>query len=197
MKGPLSYLAYAIVLVILFVFLSRRQAANAPARLQPRYLADRMDPLRRWAHGALATYRGVDAADPGYWKQKDALAEMENWTTPDRAELVRLLSHYERHEINPAFDKARIVWLARVGFAAGWLSEQESWEYVRRAAEASRSGYPSWDQFAEAVVAGAIEWNRDVGKRPMSDEELRVRRARIEQARKELWPQTPFDAPIA
>jgi hypothetical protein len=136
----------------------------------------------------------LQAADPGYWKQKDALAEMANWSTPDRKELLELLTLYEGKEINVAFDKARIAWLARVGFAAGWLSEQESWEYVRRAAIASQAAYAGWDDFAEAVVAGAVEWNRDVGGRPMSDEAVRQRRANIQEAREKIWPSTPFRA---
>jgi hypothetical protein len=194
MQGPLSYVLYAAVLVVVIFLLSRWRAANAPPHLDVRYLTDRQNPLRAWAHGALSTYRGAQAADPGYWKQKDALAEMANWSTPDRKELLELLSLYEGKEINVAFDKARIAWLARVGFATGWVSEQESWEYVRRAAIASQAAYAGWDDFAEAVVAGAIEWNRDVGGRPMSDEAVRQRRAKIQEAREKVWPYTPFKA---
>jgi hypothetical protein len=194
MQGPLGYLLYAAVLVTIIFLVSRWRAANAPPHLDARYLIDRQNPLRAWAHGALSAYRGVDAADPGYWKQKDALAEMANWSTPDRKELLELLSLYEDKEINVAFDKARIVWLARTGFATGWLDEQESWEYVRRAAMASQATYSGWDDFAEAVIAGAVEWNRDVGGNPMSDEALRQRRARAQEARAKIWPSTPFKA---
>lgn len=197
MQGPLGYVIYAAILVAVLFFLSRRRASSVAAPADNRYSNDRQNPVRAWAHGALAAYRGIDAADPGYWKQKDALGEMENWSTPDRKELLELLALYEGNEINVAFDKARIAWLARVGCATGWLSEQESWDYVRRAASASQAAYSGWDDFAEALIAGAVEWNRDVGGNPLSDKAIRDRRARIQEAREKVWPSTPFRAAVA
>src|SRR5262245_43742769 len=99
MQGPLSYVLYAVVLVVVLFVVSRLRGAGGSSG-DTRYLTDRQNPLRAWAHGALAAYRGADAADPGHWKQKDALGEMENWSTPDRNELLRLLSVYEGKEIN-------------------------------------------------------------------------------------------------
>src|SRR5262245_51449442 len=100
-----------LVAVVLGWVVQRFRAGNRAAPDDPRYHADRVDPVRRWAHGALAAYRGFDLGDPGHWSVEDATSEVrDSWSTPDRAALLELLARYEGDEINVAFDKARLVW---------------------------------------------------------------------------------------
>jgi hypothetical protein len=123
----------------------------------PRYLADRSDPLRHWVHGVLAVYRG-DAGDPAYWDEACAQRQAGGWSIEKPDDLYKLLERYRTGEINTAFDKARIIWLARLAQGLGWLNEQQSWEWCRLAADALRHEYPSWPDFAQELQAGRAQW---------------------------------------
>jgi hypothetical protein len=183
------YSAFAILLVaglLAFSFWMRRRAPEHDRR----YLADRALPLRAFTHGALATYRG-NVGDPGYWQRADALAEMEQWSTPDVQELARLLEVYRSGEINLAFDKVRIIWLSRLGFACGWFDEGVSWRYVAEAVYALRAGYRGWEEVARDVELGAIQWNAEFST-PLDPDGLAWRRARADEARRLVWPYVPF-----
>jgi hypothetical protein len=190
-----GYFAAALLVVGVMGAFSLSKLLRRSPEHDSRYLGDRNVPLRRFAQGAAAAYRG-NVGDPGYWARPDALSEMtESWSTPDARELSELLEGYRAGEINLAFDKVRIVWLARVAFACGWFDEATSWGYVNEACHALRSRYRGWDEVARDVEAGAIEWNRRFST-PLDDDGLAWRRARAEEARRYVWPYTPFEAPL-
>jgi len=123
----------------------------------PRYLADRQDPLRHWVHGVMAVYRG-DAGDPAYWDAACATRQSRGWGLEKPEDLYELLERYRDGEINAAFDKARLIWLARLGQALGWLNEQQSWEWCRLAADQLRRQYPDWTLFAQELQDGRARW---------------------------------------
>jgi Protein of unknown function (DUF1266) len=123
----------------------------------PRYLADRGDPMRHWVHGVLAVYRG-SAGDPAYWDADCATRQAGGWGIERPEDLHELLERYREGEINVAFDKARLIWLARLGQGLGWLDERQSWEWCRLGADALRHQYPSWPDFAQELQAGRIRW---------------------------------------
>jgi hypothetical protein len=123
----------------------------------PRYLADRRDPLRAWIHGVLAVYRG-DVGDPGYWDQPCAERQANGWGMKTPADMHGMLARYRDGEINTAFDKVRIIWLARLGQALGWLTEAQSWEWCRLAAGALQQQYASWQLLYEDIDQGRIRW---------------------------------------
>lgn len=159
----------------------------------PRYLADRTDPLRAFAQGALAAYRG-NVGDPGYWSPSDALAEMtESWSTPDRKELIELLESYRSGEINVGFDKVRIIWLSRVAHGCGWFDAASSWGHVAEAVQALRARYAGWEALAADLEAGAIAWNREFAT-PLDADGLAWRRDRVDEARRLVWPYVRFEA---
>jgi hypothetical protein len=189
----LGYVALALVVVGVLTVLSMSKLFRRAPEHDHRYLADRSVPLRCFAQGACAAYRG-NVGDPGYWKREDALREMtESWSTPDRQELVDLLDGYRKGEINLAFDQVRIIWLSRVAFGCGWFDEATSWGYVQHAAHAIRARHRSWDEVARDLEAGAIEWNRQFST-PLDAEGLAWRRARVEEARRYVWPYARFEA---
>lgn len=129
-------------------------------------LMDRTDPRKHWAQAVMAIYQG-DVGDPGYWDRKRATATIQNgWSTPDAAELTKLIESYVRGECNVGFDKIRIVWLARLGFAAGWYDEATSWRHVFAAQAAMQQAYGSWLELREAVVQGRAQWYGGADKVP-------------------------------
>jgi hypothetical protein len=124
----------------------------------PRHAQDRADPVRAWAQGAMAVYRG-DMGDPAYWDRGSIMLQLrKGWSVEDVDDLMDLIERYEEGEINLAFDKLRLIWLARVGHGAGWIPEAHSWEICARAVQSLRAGYQSWDELAEQCRVGAVEW---------------------------------------
>jgi len=123
-----------------------------------RLAMDRQDPRKHWALVAMALYQG-DSGDPGYWGRNRAQSSIQDgWSTPDRDELVKLIERYISGECNVGFDKARIIWLARLGFGAGWFDEETSWRYAFDAKDAIQRTYASWLEFNQAINDGIVEW---------------------------------------
>jgi hypothetical protein len=188
------YLSYALLVFLALITITALSASKLLRRApqhDPRYLADRREPLKAFAQGAMAAYRG-NVGDPGYWKREDALVEMtESWSTADPKELYELLEIYRGREINPAFDKVRIIWLSRVAVGCGWFDEATSFRYVAEAAQAIRAHYWDWEAATQDIEAGAIEWNRRFSM-PLDADGLQWRCARSDEARRLVWPYTPF-----
>jgi hypothetical protein len=156
--GCVSAAVLFAALVALILWLRRRRA---------------VDPLAAWAQGVIALYRG-DVGDPGAWSRADADEHLSHWSCPDRAALVGLLERYHQGETDlPGWDKARLIFLARVGAARGDLTAEESWEHVRQA----RSGMASiadWADLASQVERGKLSWYQDTDE---LDSQLKMTRA--------------------
>jgi len=120
-----------------------------------------MDPRKHWILAAMALYHGDQGGDPGYWARSRALSCIQKaWSTPDRDALIALIDRYISGECNVGFDKVRIIWLARVGFGAGWLDEETSWNYAIRAREVIQHTYGSWLELNQAINEGIVDWYR-------------------------------------
>jgi hypothetical protein len=129
-------------------------------------LRDRADPRKYWAQAVMAIYQG-EAGDPGYWDRKRATETIQKgWSTPDAAELTALIERYVSGECNVGFDKIRIVWLARLGFAARWYDEATSWRYVFAAQTALQQAHGSWIELRAAVEVGREQWYGGAAKVP-------------------------------
>jgi hypothetical protein len=74
---PVTFAALAgglfVLLVVAALLVVQSKLAWRAPEHDSRYLADRSDPIRAFAQGALAAYRG-NVGDPGFLKQSDALA---------------------------------------------------------------------------------------------------------------------------
>ncbi len=186
MEQWLSYvLAFATVAgVAAFYTISQRRKPAV------RQLQDRADPRKRWAQAVMAIYQG-DAGDPGYWDRQRATSSIQKgWSTPDVAELTKLIDKYMRGECNVGFDKIRIVWLARLGFGAGWYDEATSWRYVFAAQAALQQAYGSWLELRAAVEEGRAQWYGGAAKVP--DAQLRNAETNFSYALKTLLGNLPY-----
>ena len=53
-----------------------------------------------------------------------------------------------------AWDYGRTVYIARWSVAAGYLNEEEAWQYMRTAAENAAERYTDWREYIAAYVIG-------------------------------------------
>ena len=72
--------------------------------------------------------------------------------------LIKALGFTERELLNiptlAAWDYGRTAIIARYGVAAGFLEEDEAWEYLKLAADSASETYSSWREFTAAHVLG-------------------------------------------
>jgi hypothetical protein len=158
----------------------------------PRYVADHRIPLRAWAHGVLSIYVGR-CADPGLHGTEYSQGVLQNgWSLKGPDDLRRLIGNYERGEIGLAFDKARIVRLARHGWGAGWLSEDECWQRIAAAQEAIRQRYGDWESFITDFRQERQRWWTDVAGNAMPDGDRQAMERCFEEARTQVLYTTPM-----
>lgn len=166
----------ALVVIVSQIIAHRRQSPAHRSR------KDAADPDRRWVQGVLAIYRG-DAGDPGYWSRDRAAEEItKGWSTPDARELEQLIQRYIAGECNVAFDKVRIIWLARIGAGAGWLDEAASWRLCLDAKRALQAAYPDWPTMIAATEQGRAQWYGGAHKIPPAELERKQAHARYAQS---------------
>lgn len=168
------YVGFAVVVLVGLSLFAKRggSAGNSTSSLPPEALADRADPRKHWAQAAQALYQGI-LGDAGYWSQSDAVKRLsKGWSTSSRQELIELINSYIQGECNVAFDKLRIIFLARVGKAASWLDEQTSWGYAFQAIHDLQSNYRSWEELRDAMIEGRAEWYGGASEVPPQQNEL-------------------------
>ena len=150
----------------------RRPAARADQPLTPQLLT----PQQRWSlatgaqltnlnggsHGSLNPEPGADRAEwlsglARWWgvetreELQDRLEVLE--TTGHRAALRGVLGHEPL-----AWDLVRAINLARWGYGAGLLGEEETWGFVLRAAGGLRRRYRSWAELGGDYVLAHDLW---------------------------------------
>ncbi len=78
-----------------------------------------------------------------------------------------------------AWDMGRLVFVARCCYDVGYLTKEETWEYIERAYLKSQSVYKNWDAFGKGYILGRCMWTQDyimpaligIHKRLMKDQE--------------------------
>lgn len=58
-----------------------------------------------------------------------------------------------------AWDMGRLVLVTRCCFDAGYISDQEAWQYILNARQLSQRAYKSWEEFAAGYVIGRAMWS--------------------------------------
>ena len=57
----------------------------------------------------------------------------------------------------------RAVLVARWGYAAGYISEAEAWNYIVPLAQRIQRTFSSWQELGDDYLAGRFTWNPNVG----------------------------------
>jgi hypothetical protein len=62
-----------------------------------------------------------------------------------------------------AWDQVRLIAVAGWGYLAGFISEQEAWDFVTPAAKTLQRTYKSWNELGQAYYLGTVWWNEEAG----------------------------------
>ncbi len=147
-------------------------------------------PAKRFHWGVISTYMGN--ADPTQLPREQAAGILsDGWSCPDGASLREKMGLYRRGEINHAFDAARIVWLAELAAAAGWMDAAEVWQWSTEACTRVRANHPGWAAFNEQLWIGRQRWWAEVAGRAMPEHD-RARAIGIRQEAAPLWATIPW-----
>lgn len=165
------YVGFAVLAaVVLFVF--SKLSGGSEDELPGEVLADRADSRKHWVQAAQALYQSF-VGDAGYWSVKEATNCLsKGWSTSNRQELIELIDRYISGECNVAFDKLRIIFLARVGKGAGWLDDDTSWNYAFQAIKDIQANYSSWEELRDAMADGRADWYGGVSEVPPQQLEM-------------------------
>jgi hypothetical protein len=139
------------------------------------------DPRRAAVFGVLAISWDVD---PGYIEE--ARIALRDWYGVSSKE--KILSYRFRSNSSPAYNAYRMTFLARAGFAAGYLTEPESWNLCMVQLKIIAEQYDDFPAYGYGYLAGHLEHRATQKDSP---EELQKTRhtliVRIEKMRRNIW----------
>ena len=146
----------------------------------------------RWAHGAYGLWSGAE--DSGTWPRERAQQSLQNWYgIGDRSALMKYVEGLKRGGATTAsWDMVRGVDMLRMGFASGYLDEDDCWEAVRQIALELQKHYKSWEELGAAFERGMQNWQDSRGQTD-PNERGRVQR-NLPVLRAQIWPKVAFDA---
>lgn len=70
-----------------------------------------------------------------------------------------LRTHGERHPSIHAWDYCRLVAVARLAAAAGFILDEEAWHWIRLASTALKARFASWQEMSENYIVGRGFWS--------------------------------------
>lgn len=158
-----------------------------------RMAIDHRDPDRRFAFGVLAVQYSVD---PAYLPVHAAFA-LRDWYGLGSTVAVRerILQYLMMRGRDPGYDLFRAAFLARAGFGAGLLGQDESWHRALAIADEVKSRFTSWASYADSFRAGHLELRRQQGdaREVIAEHDAELAR-RIARLHRTIWNAAPFPA---
>ena len=179
----------ALVLVVLFVLWWRSKADD------PRQVADKKDPMRRFSQGIMFIITG--GYDYGYSPAEAARRPLnESWEIFDGDEATRrvrdLLDTEATDPVGLAFDLVRAIHVARTSAGAEYLTQEQSWAFTAEASRKLQAAFNSFEEIGAAYLEAAAQWNREQGY----DEDEDGTPSNVKWCAEFEWPEIPFKQPF-
>lgn len=151
---------------------------------------DRKDPRKLYVWGVLCV---AEEHDPG-WKPSYAKTAVTEWYgIRSKEQLLAQTSDGFRAGGHPAYDHFRMAFLARAGFGAGLLTDEESWERSFVAARAVQRAYDGWKAYGEGYRDGHLAYRTTMGDAPAQLAQYRKNLdAKIAEKQRTVWVAVPW-----
>jgi len=143
-----------------------------PLTIHQAWMASLAAPLLVWPdalHTRLYPYRRVNPSEP-------RLVLKMSWGVTNTQQAVQtcqqLLAAAQRDKV-PAWHLVRAAYMARDGFAAGYIDQQTAWHLLYQAAQIARQHYNSWRGYAESYVQARVDWVKSQPDPDWADQKAR------------------------
>lgn len=81
----------------------------------------------------------------------------ETWKELTKNNIISTKNELEKFN-NIGWDCGRLVFLSRLCFDAGYISESETWGYINKAYELAAQHFDSWKEFSKSYIIGRGMW---------------------------------------
>ena len=169
----------------------RLRGPNRKKAAADRMEADAEDPLRAWSQAAFKIVTG--GIDYGHLGPGEGRRMLQRWW-----------QIHGEHEMNDALDELatgtdsawellRFILVSRMGAAAGYLTDEESWSEIRPIAARLQGAYDSWGALAHAYLNARRQWQEVAPDGSEDDPTMQRIAANIEELRATSWTEVPYD----
>jgi hypothetical protein len=148
---------------------------------------------QRWTHGAIGIWSGAE--DSGTWPESRAKQSLQSWYgITDRPSLMKMVESLKGSagRDSASWDMVRAIDLIRMGFAAGYLDEDDCWEKVKQVRELLQKQFTSWQDLATAFERGMHAWQDSRGQTD-ANERARVQK-NLPVLEAQIWSKVKFSA---
>jgi hypothetical protein len=151
-------------------------------------------PVERWARGAYGLLTG--GQDFGELGREEAQGLLESpWGVEDARALHSTIEALEAADSDElAWDLIRVILLARLGAAAGYLDAATSWAVVSRVGARLQTHYPDWDALGRAYARGRGTWLTARGIDEPSNHALVERNMQV--LTRQVWARVEYRTPL-
>lgn len=81
----------------------------------------------------------------------------ETWKELTENNIISTKNELERYN-NIGWDCGRLVFLSRLCFDVGYISENETWNYINKAYELATQHFDTWKEFSKSYIIGRGMW---------------------------------------
>ncbi|MDR0194433.1 MAG: DUF1266 domain-containing protein [Myroides sp.] len=93
----------------------------------------------------------IDKAYNQLYNLQDTLQELT------QSNIITSLTDLQK-QTNIGWDCGRLVFLSRLCFEAGYISENKTWEYIDKAYDLASNSFDSWKELANSYIIGRAMW---------------------------------------
>jgi hypothetical protein len=182
----------ALGAVLVGIAIHRLRAPDTRRRRLALMESDASDPYKRWVQSVFLIVSGD--CDYAHLDRGEGRSLLRDWWEihgpRTHVETMRTLADAGRPD--NAWDLVRFVVLARLGVAADYMSDEESWELIRPIAHRLQHAYANWRPMAQAYLAARRQWRGLPLDGSEDDEEMEVIVANIARLHDSRWQSLPF-----
>jgi hypothetical protein len=144
--------------------------------------------MERWFQGVWGLVSGPrDYLELEPFEAMEILTE--RWHARNARQLIDLLDELiRRHQETPAYSLTVAMALARLGYAAEYLTRRETFGYNLRCLRLVRDNFDSWEALGQAMDQA---WRRGAEARDEPHESERISQ-NMDYLHRHVWPRCPF-----
>jgi hypothetical protein len=186
------FVGAAVAAVLVGIAIHRFRTPDTRRRRLALMEHDAIDPYKRWVQSVFLIVSGD--CDYAHLGRAEGRAMLRDWweihgpRTLD--DIMGKLAAADRPD--NAWDLVRFIVLARLGVAAEYLDDAESWDVIRPIASRLQAAYPSWRSMAQAYLAARRQWRGFALDGSEDDDEMDVIVSNVAQLHDSRWQSIPF-----